>query len=349
MSKGISLKGRFVLSGKILILAALAAAVVLSGKPTGLRQGHGLIFVLLGGAALGLMSFSLAEIGAAIRHAAGVPASRSGIRTSCLFWEASSRNFWMLGVLASVMSFVNSLNSISGSSGGIADVAYGMAASLVPSVYGFVLAAVCLVPAWKLGRRFRRQPPEVAQLDAAESDQIRGAFWRLETVLGYFLFIVMLAWTAFKPFLSAPSLSFKPWAWFIYWPAALIILGGTLAFVLFVGDAAAGAPLTVSFALTALIGSLMGFIQVLLGFASKDGGSVAAGRIASAMAFIISSCFIGLSGMILVGAPLEDRMVKSGRIDRPPALSRVSCWVFPLVALIFLVMTFFLVITPVRK
>ena len=211
MPKGISLKGRFVLSGKILILAALAAAVVLSGKSAGLWQGHGLIFVLLGGAALGLISFSLAEIGVAIRHAAGVPASREKIRISCLFWEASSRNFWMLGVMASVMSFVNALNSISGSSGGIADVAYGMAASLVPSVYGLVLAAACLAPAWKLERRFRRQPPEVARLDAAESDQIRGAFWRLETVLGYVLFIVMIAWTAFKPFLSAPSLSFKSW------------------------------------------------------------------------------------------------------------------------------------------
>jgi ABC-type dipeptide/oligopeptide/nickel transport system permease subunit len=84
-------------------------------------------------------------------------------------------------------------------------------------------------------------------------------------------------------------------------------------------------------------------------FASKDGGNVAIGKIAAAMTFIISSCFMGLAGMIFIGAPLEDHHVRTGRIDKPTALSRAAWSVFPLVALIFLVLTFFLVITPVRK
>jgi hypothetical protein len=314
-----------------------------------MMQAYGLFFVLLGGAALALISFSLSEIGAAFKHAAGVQGSPAEVRTSCLFWEASARNFWMMGALASVMSFVNALNSLSRSSGGIAAVASGMAASLVPSVYGIVLGAVSLVPEWKLKEKLRRQPSGVGPRDAAASSRGTRAFWKMETVTGYILFIVLMAWTAIKPFLSAPSLPFKPWAWFFYWPAVLIILGGTLAFVLFVGDAAGRTPLTACFALTALIGSLMGVIQVLLGFAAKNAGNVAIGKIAAAMAFIISSCFVGLAGMMLAGAPLEDRMVKTGRIDRPTTLSRVAWSVFPLVALIFLVITFFLVITPVRK
>lgn len=346
MSNGSKLKSSFILSGRILIPAVLAAAVVISGKFVGLRQGYGIVFVLLGGAALALMSFSFPEIVAAFRCAASGRGSRADIRTSGLFWEALARSFWMLGVLASVISFVNSLNSASRS---IADVASGMAASLVPSVYGIVLGAICLVPAWKLRGKLHQQPPEVAPLNAARPDRKTRAYWRMETIIGYVLFVVLVVWTAVRPVLSASSISFKSWTWFFSWPAALIILGGTMAFALFVEDVAAGTPLTASFAVTALIGSLMGFIQVLLGFASAYIGKASTDNIASAMAFIISSCFLGLSGMILIGAPLEDRMVKTGRVDRPSALSRASWSVFPLVALIFLVMTFFLVITPVRK
>jgi len=333
-----------ILMGRILIPAVLVAAVLFSGQFVGLMQGYGLVFILLGGMALALMSFSFLEIGAAFKCASGIPGSRAETRTSGLFWEASARNFWMLGVLASVMSFVNALTSSSVSSGGIAALASKMAASLVPSVYGLVLGAVCLVPSWKLGGILCRQPLEDASPDSVRPDQKTETFWKLETVLGYALFILLAAWTIVRPFLSMPAVSFKSWSWFFYGPAVLIILGGTMAFVLFVGGAAAGTPLTASFALTALIGLLMGFTQVLLGFASKD-----IGRIASAMTFILSSSFLGLAGMILVGAPMEDRMVKAGKADRPTALSRVAWAIFPLVALIFLGMAFFLVITPMNK
>ncbi len=114
--------------------------------------------------------------------------------------------------------------------------------------------------------------------------------------------------------------------------------------VVFLGNDAAGRTFTLSFALTGLIGTLMGFVQVLISFAHRSIQDVA-----SAMAFILSSCFVALLGMMLVGAPLEDRSVKRGRASKPSTLSRVAWYVFPLVTLILLVITLVLVITPIKQ
>jgi disulfide bond formation protein DsbB len=138
--------------------------------------------------------------------------------------------------------------------------------------------------------------------------------------------------------------NFSPFDWIIHWPSLLVVLGGTIALVLFVGSAGAGRILTPSFTITGLIGSLMGFIQVLLGFASRKIALVSAG-----MTFVIASCFMAMLGMMLVGAPLEDRLVKTGRMDKPSTLSRAAVYVFPLLALIFLVVALVLVITPIKK
>lgn len=54
-------------------------------------------------------------------------------------------------------------------------------------------------------------------------------------------------------------------------------------------------------------------------------------------------------GMMLAGAPWEDRLVKTGRMDKPSALSRAAVYLFPLLALIFLVVALILVITPMQK
>jgi hypothetical protein len=124
----------------------------------------------------------------------------------------------------------------------------------------------------------------------------------------------------------------------------LVILGGTIALVLFVGSSAKGRTYTLGFAVTGLIGSLMGIIQVLLGFSSRR-----IGDIALAVAFILSSCFFALLGMMLVGAPLEDRSIKDLKEARYSTLSRAAWYVFPLVTLILLVITFVLVITPTKK
>jgi hypothetical protein len=334
-------KNVYLILGRILIVAVLAAAVVFSGKFSGFINVRGLLFVLLGSVTLALAGFSVPEVGAAFKHAAGVPGEPEAIRKSIAFWEAAARNAWMTGVLGTILNFIVSLCTLSG---GIVDVATRMATSFLATVYGLVLAVICAVPAWKLGEILRLRPAGIVPETTPKPMPAEAKSIRFENVLGYLLFLVVVSWMVFKPVLGIAHLNFSPFDWIIHWPSLLVVLGGTIALVLFVGSAGVGRMLTPAFAVTGLIGSLMGFIQVLLGFASKVIGTVGAG-----ITFVISSCFVAMLGMMLVGAPWEDRLVKTGRMDRPSALSRAAVYVFPLLALIFLVVALVLVITPLKK
>jgi flagellar motor component MotA len=334
-------KRPYLLLFRILVLAVLVAAIVLSGKFSGFVNVRGLLFVLIGSVTLALASFSFPEIGAAFKHAAGAPGDRGEIRKSLAFWEAAARNAWMSGVMGTILNFIVALCTMSG---GIADVATRMAQSFLATVYGTVLAVICAVPAWKLGEMLRLKPAGNVPYIEAKPHPAGAGSLRFEYVLGYLLFLVAVSWTAFKPVLGIAYLKFSPFDWIIYWPSLLVVLGGTIALVLFVGGDAAGRMLTPAFAITGLIGSLMGFIQALLGIAGRIISTVSAG-----ITFVIASCFMAMLGMMLVGAPWEDRLVKRGRMDKPSALSRAAVYGFPILALIFLVVALILVITPMKK
>jgi zinc transporter ZupT len=58
--------------------------------------------------------------------------------------------------------------------------------------------------------------------------------------------------------------------------------------------------LTPAFAITGLVGSLLGFIQALLGIAGKVISTVSAG-----ITFVIASCFMAMLGMMLVVALVQ--------------------------------------------
>jgi len=341
MSPRINQKRLFIILGKTLIVALLIAAVIVSGRFADFMEGHGLIFVLLGVVATVLMSFTGPEIGAAFKHAAGVSGTEKDIRKSTLFWQSAGRSGWMLGVAGSVIYFVLALSS---SQGGIGGIASRMAISFVPAVYGMILAVICLVPAWKLTIELK-----VKQGKGTEDSHDTFAYdlpspFRFEYLLGYILFIAVFSWTIIKPSLSNTDPRFIPWKWVANWPALLVVLGGTFIIVLFVNHSSSGSTWTLSFALTGLLGSFMGLILVLLGFVGRN-----IEDIANAVAFVLSSCTVTILGMLLVGAPLEDRRIKIRGTEKHSPLSLAAWYVFPLVTLIVLALAFVLVITPVQK
>ena len=310
----------------------LIAAVVLSGRFTNFMNAYGLVFVLLGGAALTLMSFSFHEIVAAFKETGRTNRSAAEIHKSTIFWESATRNYWMVGALATLVAFVVAMTS----EGGIQGITERMATSLIPTVYGAILSVVCLVPALKLRSQraldLRVEPTE-------ENEEISASI--LTHIVGYTLFITMIVGVLINADMNATEPIFSAWGWVMYWPSLLIVLGGTIAIATFVGTAAGGQTFTFGFAVTGFIGSLMGCIQVLLGFSARS-----IEEIAVAMTFVLSSCFFALLGMMLVGAPLEDRTLKSSTSARHSTMSRVAWYVFPLVTLILIVVTFVLVITP---
>jgi hypothetical protein len=132
---------------------------------------------------------------------------------------------------------------------------------------------------------------------------------------------------------------------FIAWmPSFLVVLGGTLALMLFWGGNNARLTPSTAFAGMGLIGSLMGFIQMLHGM--TDPSPRAIGQVAGALAIMLASCFTALLGMAIIGAPFEDRAVRAERVGVPSAFSRVSWYVFPLLSLIFLVLVYCMIVLP---
>lgn len=311
----------------------LIAAVVLSGRFTNFMNAYGLVFVLLGGAALALMSFSFHEIVAAFKDTGKTNRNAAEIHQSTIFWESASRNYWMVGALATLVAFVVAMTS----EGGIQGITERMATSLIPTVYGAILSVVCLVPALKL----RSQRTLDLRDEPTEENEVAISTSSLAHIVGYTLFITMIIGVLIRADMNATEPIFSAWGWVMYWPSLLIVFGGTVAIATFVGTAAGGQTFTFGFAVTGFVGSLMGCIQVLLGFSARS-----IEEIAAAMTFVLSSCFFALLGMMLIGAPLEDRTLKTTTNARHSTMSRVAWYVFPLVTLILLVVTFVLVITP---
>jgi hypothetical protein len=285
-----------------------------------------------------MISFPGTEIGRALRHAAGSPGSDVEIRNSIHFWEAAGRGFWILGGLSSVLSIVIGfvgMRTVQVAS--ISAVIPILIRPLLSTFYGSLLAVICFVPCWKLLGILQSRPsaPNPARNETPISIGRPG--WRFGTVLGYVLFLSALVSTSHM-LLNLSEL------WPVYRPSLLVVLGGTLALILFMGGNNTRLTPSAAFAGMGFIGSLMGFIQMLIGM--TDPGPRGIGHVAGALAFILFSCFTALLGMALIGAPLEDRAIRIGRVDAPSAFSRVSWYVFPLLSLLFLVLVFINIIMP---
>lgn len=324
-------KGRTLI--RWLFAAAYVFAVAMSGSFSGLMNKAGLLYLLFGSVATALMGFTGREIATAFRQAAGAAGSGESVRTSAHFWEAAARNAWILGALGSALNFTITLGT---PSEGIEGISNRMIHSFVVTLYGLVLAAVCLVPAMKLSGRAE---------NTGRLENVAAKGRTADRIVGYALFAAVLVLTVIFMIGGHPQGGPLPIAKvLLHWPAILVVIGGSIALALFMGAGAGARAWTLGFAMTGLISLLTGLIQALFGFAHKN-----IAEIAAAGAFIISASSFALLGLVAVAAPLEDREVMEGRRDRPGPLSRLSWVLFPLVTFIFLLLTFIMVITPIKK
>jgi flagellar motor component MotA len=321
----------------ILILAIVALGVIQSGNPANLIDPSGFLFVLVGGIALAMISFPGAEIWRALRDAVGTPGNEADIRGSAFFWEAAGRGFWILGVVRSILHLVMFFLSLrTQESGSMQWIIKEMAQYLLATLYGILLAVICFIPCWKLMGRLQSRPlvPTTEQRPMF----IGRSGWRVGGVVGYVLFFASLVLCFLKVHIDAGLLiALKP--------AVFVVLGGAIALMLFTRGANVVPSPSAAFAVMGLIGSLLGIIQMLFGMSE---GAEGIAQVAGAFAFLISSCLTALFGMVLVGVPLEDRAVRTGRVAAPSAFSRAAWYVFPLLALIFLVLMATRLIVPPR-
>ncbi len=330
---------RFLLiAGRILILLFVLIGAVRSGTPTSYYNPYGFFFVLIGGIALMMISFPGAEIWRAFRHAAVGSNDEAELKNSVHFWEAAGRGFWILGGLSSVLSIVLSFAAMkTEETASMSAIVPMLIRTLLSTFYGSLLAVICFVPCWKLMGKLQGRL-SISGAESRESPALRRSGWHFGILIGYVLFMAILVLTVRLPNVSMTELGIVCIAPF------LVVMGGTLALMLFLGGDDKRLTPSTAFAGMGLIGSLMGFIQMLHGM--TDPGPRGIGKVAWALAFILASCFTALLGMAIIGAPLEDRAIRVGRVSGPSAFSRVSWYVFPLLSLIFLILVYTMIVVP---
>ena len=326
-----------------LFAAVFIFAVAASGLFSGLMNMAGLFYLFFGTAAATLMGFTGREIAGAFRQASGNAGDGETLARSAYFWEAVARNAWILGAMGSALNFTIALGR---ESGGIEGIGSRLIQSFIVVLYGLVLAVVCLVPAIKLSSH--REGVRLTGKAQAEAGGPRFEAVRItvpDRIIGYVLFAAVLALTVVFLVKGQPQAGPLPIGrLLLHWPAYLVVFGGAIALALFVGAGAGARAWTLGFALTGIIGLLMGLIQALFGFVHRN-----VGEIASAVAFIISASMLTLLGVVAVAAPLEDREVMEGRREGASWLSRFFWIVLPLLTFLFLVLTFIMVVTPMKQ
>jgi flagellar motor component MotA len=342
MSSTNSGKRILLIVGRILFLLIVVVGVLKSGTPASYYDPYGFFFVLIGGVALMMISFPGAEIWPAFRHAAGGSGTDADIRNSAHFWEAAGRGFWILGGLSSVLSIVVSFAAMKSEyAAGMAAIVPMLIRPLLSTFYGSLLAVICFVPCWKLMGKLqsRLSAPYAEHNDTPASNERPGGGFG--TLIGYVIFLAVLVSAVRLPDVSLSLVGIA------CMPSFLVVLGGTLALMLFMGGNSTRLTPSTAFAGMGLIGCLIGFIQILHGMTDPSPRGI--GQVAGAIAIIIAACFTALLGMAIVGAPLEDRAIRTGRVEAPSAFSRVSWYVFPLLSLIFLILIYSMIVLPLAS
>lgn len=327
---------KVIFSLKILIVACLvwAGLSIFSGAPAGsffFLDPLRLLFVLMGAAGLTLMGFSFPEIGTAFKHAlcTSCETGKGVLDRSIYSWEAGARNFYMMGVLMTVISLVILIKRLP--SGGIENFFIALSICCITSLYGLVLAALCAIARLRVRNKLHGPGQSRREIEGEPTQPAHNT--TIERVIGALLFIATLGWAI----LEADALMV-----FIYWPSLLVVAGGAILFVLCVGNGADGLSTTLGFGFSGGIGILFGLVQLLHGGTSIKG-------IAEGMTFTILSCVFALVGMMLGGVHRQDHAYKTGTPRENITVSRIAWYGFPAAALMLLFYFFLLTIMPMGK
>ncbi len=341
MSTNPGSKGAWPVLGRISVLILVAGGIVISGRFSALWSAAGVAFILVGGVAMILMNFSISEIGTGLKWTAGLSAGLEDLPRISYFWEAASRNFWLLGALGTVINFILALAKVSEGEEGLQVIALGMTNAFRPSLYGLILAVICAVPALKAHSALK-EIPESARSARPEGGPVRRRTgFRAENIIGCLLLLGILAWSM-APALGAWSIPPWPGNPFLDWAALLVVGGAAMLLFLFLGRTAENSASGI-FGLSGFIGVLTGLLLTLFGFAGRVITDVGAG-----LALVVSSCFLALSAIIFLGAPWEDRLARF-RGERASIISRLAWYVFPLLTQIFIILVLIMVITPIKQ
>lgn len=236
---------------------------------------------------------------------------------------AFSRDAWACGVLGGYLFVIGALG---GADAGVQAAGRRMALGLLTVLAGLALASVAAVRAAAAGPA--GDVPETGPAPVTPAARLGPA---LLAVL-----VAAILWSttrgAGEPGLSTLSLLLHP-------PALLVVGGASVLLLRAAGKGAAARLAAPAVALAGTLAAAAGLVQALLGFAARDISRVTAG-----IAFLLTSGFSALLAMLLVARPPAG----SGRVPAGPAVL-LSWTLFPLAALLFLVLALVLALTPMTR
>ncbi|MFH1738965.1 MAG: hypothetical protein ABIH23_08135, partial [bacterium] len=282
---------RFTFSA-ILFLILVGLGMGNMGLPSAFINAPSIGFVLIGAFALTLMSFSIKEIRTAFSDAFKDAGSAENPTASLYLWKCILRNILMAGVTGNLLGSVLMLAKLDdpkalGPATGIA---------LLTTLYAAVFAAIGPVPAIY---SIRRRLPNLSE---TFGENVHERAYLAQRVLGYLLYVGIVFGTMGKEILS-----------FVDFASMLIVLGGTFA----IGLTALGGNgrnvesklhacqlASVAFLITAFIGGVVGFIEMVRTFSEPS-------QIGPGMAIVMLSPFLGMLGASLISFPMEDRCAKT--------------------------------------
>lgn len=291
-------------------LAGLAAFITGAGG----EVVRGLLFVLLGVLALALAG-----------HGGGAPRV---VRCSpARFWREAAHQAWLAGGLGGVLLFARALGTWSAT---IRDIVSRMALAVAPIAWGLILAMVFAVAALRAPERAAREEPGSGG----------AAAW--ERAVGVLLLLGLVATSVGRVPWAAAAGGLDPWRLLAHWPAVLLVAGVALAASGVAGTGPDARTAMPACALAGALAGLVGLLVALTGFAQQD-----LARVTSGVSFMITSCSTALVGLLAAAS-----LGGSADVERPRESASVvqSAWaLFPLVAVLFLVIVFLLVVTPMTR
>ena len=284
----------------------------------------GLVLVGGGTAALALATHSARDLASWLRHAFRRPLPGEAGRCARAFWESASRNAVLLGALGAAFG----LAAILGSGRGPSALAEQLGVQVFgPPILGLAVATFGALPACR-----RAAPP--GEVGPRPASRAPGRWLRVETVLGYAAFLVLLA-AVFPASGAEPSL--RPVDLLLHGPAWLSVVGGTVVIALYLGEPSRGRSILVGLAVAGGASALLGLLQAFHGMAVVKIETVAGGLV-----FSLSAAVATLVGLAAVGFPVGDRAVAEG--EGTP--SRLVGFGVPLAAVLLVAIACVMVFTP---
>ncbi len=309
---------QFIIGVKLLIIIAIFSTAFMLAGVSDFFDWISLLFVLGITFFLTISGFGISGIAVSCKVLFSVDPEPDTVGRAKEFWLSLIRNFLAAGILGTLIGFILLLANMDDPK----RVDQYISISYLTVLYGFIFVVIFPLPAYFRVSDHRNENPPGSVSDAKASSGTGFTFPGSIGLIGQLGLLAVLFLGAGFPETDLTI--------FFNLPSLLVILGGGLAFFLFVsgGRRDQGGYLTMGLALSGLIGAIAGILQFF-----KYSSQLS--KIGPPAALAMLSMLYALIGMVLIAFPFSDRFRSRLQGGGQSTVVRFFEIGFPLLALIF--------------